>query len=71
MERRVLVVEDDPHVLRLLTDLLKADQYDVITAMDGEAGLRCVSPRRNRCGGHRCQNAENGRHRNDESHQSA
>lgn len=32
MERRVLVVEDDPHVLRLLTDLLKADQYDVITA---------------------------------------
>ena len=31
MERRVLVVEDDPRVLRLLTDLL-ADQYDVITA---------------------------------------
>ena len=44
MERRVLVVEDDPHVLRLLTDLLKADQYDVITAMDGEAGLRAFTP---------------------------
>lgn len=44
MEKRVLVVEDDPRVLRLLTDLLKADQYDVITATDGEAGLRAFTP---------------------------
>lgn len=44
MEKRVLVVEDDPRVLRLLTDLLKADQYEVITATDGEAGLRTFTP---------------------------
>jgi DNA-binding response OmpR family regulator len=33
---RVLVVEDDPGILRTVADNLKFEQYDVVTAMDGE-----------------------------------
>lgn len=40
MEGRVLLVEDDPRVLRLLEDLLVHDGYTVLTATDGEEGLR-------------------------------
>ena len=35
---RVLVVEDDAAILKGLTDNLEAESYDVLTAMDGEAG---------------------------------
>jgi DNA-binding response OmpR family regulator len=34
---RVLVVEDDPGILRTVADNLRFEKYDVITAMDGEA----------------------------------
>lgn len=44
MEKWVLVVEDDPRVLRLLKDLLASDGYTVVTAMDGEEGLRTFKP---------------------------
>lgn len=44
MEKRVLVVEDDPRVLRLLKDLLISDGYTVTTAVDGEEGLRSFKP---------------------------
>jgi DNA-binding response OmpR family regulator len=33
---KVLVVEDDPGILRTVADNLRFDDYDVITAMDGE-----------------------------------
>jgi DNA-binding response OmpR family regulator len=33
---RVLVVEDDPGILRTVADNLRFDNYEVITAMDGE-----------------------------------
>ena len=33
---RVLVVEDDPGILRTVADNLRFEQYDVITAADGE-----------------------------------
>jgi DNA-binding response OmpR family regulator len=36
----VLVVEDDPAILRGLADNLKFEGYDVQTAPDGESGLR-------------------------------
>jgi len=36
----VLVVEDDPMILRGLKDSLSKKQYDVITASDGEEGYR-------------------------------
>jgi DNA-binding response OmpR family regulator len=38
----VLVVEDDPAILRGLTDNLRFERYDVLTAVDGEAGYRLV-----------------------------
>ena len=44
MDGRVLIVEDDSRVLRLLNDLLAHDGYDVFTAMDGEEGLRTFAP---------------------------
>ena len=33
---KVLVVEDDPGILRTVADNLKFEQYDVVTAMDGQ-----------------------------------
>lgn len=38
--RKVLVVEDDPAILRGLTDNLRAESYDVQQATDGEAAYR-------------------------------
>jgi DNA-binding response OmpR family regulator len=37
---RILVVEDEPALLRGLQDNLKAEAYEVITASDGETGLK-------------------------------
>jgi DNA-binding response OmpR family regulator len=37
---RILVVEDDPAILRGLSDNLKLESYEVVTAADGEAGDR-------------------------------
>lgn len=36
----ILIVEDDPAILRGLHDSLRIDGYDVLTANDGEAGYR-------------------------------
>jgi DNA-binding response OmpR family regulator len=37
---RILVVEDDPAILRGLSDNLGLESYEVVTAVDGEAGYR-------------------------------
>lgn len=39
---RILVVEDDPAILRGLVDNLKYESYEVLTATDGEAGYGLV-----------------------------
>ena len=39
---RILVVEDDPAILRGLSDNLKLESYDVLTAADGEAAHRLI-----------------------------
>lgn len=39
---RILVVEDDPAILRGLSDNLRLESYEVVTAADGEAGDRLV-----------------------------
>ncbi len=39
---RILVVEDDPAILRGLADSLRREAYEVLTAADGEAALRLV-----------------------------
>ncbi len=39
---RILIVEDDPSILRGLADNLDAESYEVLTAVDGEAGYRLI-----------------------------
>jgi DNA-binding response OmpR family regulator len=39
---RVLVVEDDPAILRGLAETLRRETYDVLTAADGETGYQLV-----------------------------
>ncbi len=41
-KKRILVVDDDPAILRLLSTNLKARGYEVITATDGEEALEAV-----------------------------
>jgi DNA-binding response OmpR family regulator len=39
-QTKVLIVEDDPNVVRLVTLYLKSDGHEVISAFDGELGLQ-------------------------------
>ncbi|MEO8681512.1 MAG: response regulator transcription factor [Vicinamibacterales bacterium] len=41
--KRVLVIEDDPELLEALKDNLEAEGYDVMTARDGEQGVRVAA----------------------------
>ena len=43
MEGKVLIVENDPTVLKLATDFLQYDGHEVVTASDGEEGLQMFS----------------------------
>jgi DNA-binding response OmpR family regulator len=43
---RVLVIEDDPAILRGLTDNLQFEGYEVMTAADGESGYRVQQNRK-------------------------
>ena len=38
-DTKVLVVEDDPGILRTVADNLRFEKYDVVTAADGETGF--------------------------------
>jgi response regulator RpfG family c-di-GMP phosphodiesterase len=38
-EERLLVVEDDPNIQRMISDYFRHVGYDVITASDGEVGV--------------------------------
>ena len=42
----ILVVEDDPAILRGLADNLKAESHEVLTASDGEEGYRLIVERK-------------------------
>ena len=39
----VLVVDDDPRILRMVCTFLKADGYDVVTAEDGSTALDAIA----------------------------
>ena len=41
-EKRILVVDDEPHVVRSLTFVLKKEGYDVSSATDGEEAIAKV-----------------------------
>ncbi len=43
---RILVVEDDPAILRGLSDNLTVESYEVLTAADGEAAYRMIGEAR-------------------------
>ena len=43
---RILIVEDEPAILRGLADNLTFEQYDVLTAPDGETGYRLIRERK-------------------------
>ncbi len=43
---RVVVVEDDPAILRGLTDNLKFESHEVLAASDGEAGYRLIQEKK-------------------------
>ncbi|MCH8193432.1 MAG: response regulator transcription factor [Planctomycetes bacterium] len=43
---RILIVEDDPAILRGLKDNLEYESYDVVTARDGELGYRLIQEQR-------------------------
>jgi two-component system alkaline phosphatase synthesis response regulator PhoP len=40
MSSRILLVEDEPGVVLVITDLLRAEGYDIEAASDGRSGLR-------------------------------
>jgi DNA-binding response OmpR family regulator len=40
MAKKILIVDDDPIILRLLASRLKNSGYDVVSAIDGESGLK-------------------------------
>ena len=42
---RILVIEDDPAILRGLADNLRFESHEVLTAADGEAGYRLIRER--------------------------
>ncbi len=39
---RILIIEDDPAILRGLSEVLRRESYDVLAATDGETGYRLV-----------------------------
>jgi DNA-binding response OmpR family regulator len=39
MAKKILVVDDEPHIVTMIKSRLKANGYDVITAFDGQEGL--------------------------------
>ena len=43
---KVLVVEDDPGILRTVADNLKFEKYDIVTAMDGETAYKLQQSQR-------------------------
>jgi DNA-binding response OmpR family regulator len=46
MKSRILVVDDNQSVVRAIEGILKKQGYDVLTAFDGEEGLRAAHSQR-------------------------
>ncbi len=43
MTKKILVIEDDPETIELLTSRLEANRFEMISASDGEEGLEKVN----------------------------
>jgi DNA-binding response OmpR family regulator len=46
MSGKILIVDDEPHILRLLASRLKANRYEVIAASDATQGFRAANEER-------------------------
>ena len=46
MSRKILIVDDEPHILRLLASRLRANHYEVIAASDAPQGFRAANEER-------------------------
>ena len=46
---KILVIDDDASIRRLVTDVLEVEGYEVSTAQDGYAGLRAIELERPDC----------------------
>ena len=40
---QILIIDDDPQILKLITSYLKRDGHDVVTAKDGKVGIRLLT----------------------------
>ena len=45
-KKRILVVDDEPDILLMVSNRLKASGYDVVSAADGQAGLEMAKTSR-------------------------
>ena len=41
-KKRILIVDDEPNIVRTVADRLKMSGYDVIVAADGQEGMECA-----------------------------
>ncbi len=39
---KILIVDDDPSIIRTMTDALKPEGFEVVSAPDGNQGLACI-----------------------------
>lgn len=39
MSKKILIIDDDPHIVKLLQSRLAVNKYETIVAMDGQEGL--------------------------------
>ena len=43
MAKRILIIEDEPHLLETLSDIIEVNGYEVLSAKDGEAGYHVAA----------------------------
>ena len=65
---RVLVVDDEPQITRVLRTVLSSQGYQVRTAAEGEVGARELRRVPSRAGDHRSLHAAHGRPRAVQAH---
>ncbi len=46
MSQRILIVDDEPHIVLLLETRLKAEGYEVLSAQDGQSGFEMAKKER-------------------------
>jgi len=42
MGKRILIIDDEPHIIKVIKSRLEINDYEVITASDGEEGMEKV-----------------------------